>query len=324
MRALLVALLLASVVSLPAGRLPAAAATTSPCARPVAPYFYPSWGSPQDPAQVMRATGVRCYTVAFVLAGANCTPLWGVSPLGTSAEARAIARIRSAGGDVIAASGGATSAQSLEVRCGSAAALARAYRILIDTFALKYVDIDLEGTALASYLVQDKVLAALRAVRAVRPHVAFILTVPSGQYGLHSAGVRLVARAAAWHAPVNVWSIMPFDFGNYRTNMGSAAVTASQGLHATLRRYYPGLTDAQVYARQGISAMNGVSDTGEIASLANFTTMRSYAATHRLARLTFWALNRDRQCTTALKPGTSCSGVIQTPLAFTKVFAAYV
>jgi chitinase len=51
--------------------------------------------------------------------------------------------------------------------------------------------------------------------------------------------------------------------------------------------------------------------------------MLAFAQLHHLARLTFWAVNRDRQCAGSQTPGEDCSGITQTPYAFTDVIAEY-
>ncbi|HLK45246.1 MAG TPA: hypothetical protein VKT18_04625, partial [Acidimicrobiales bacterium] len=48
----------------------------------------------------------------------------------------------------------------------------------------------------------------------------------------------------------------------------------------------------------------------------------AFASAHRLARLTFWAVNRDRSCAKGLSLAAgSCSGVVQAPYAFTTLLA---
>src|SRR5690349_12087498 len=41
-----------------------------------APYIYPGWGNPPAPATVMQATGIKAFTIAFVLASNGCNPAW--------------------------------------------------------------------------------------------------------------------------------------------------------------------------------------------------------------------------------------------------------
>jgi hypothetical protein len=51
--------------------------------------------------------------------------------------------------------------------------------------------------------------------------------------------------------------------------------------------------------------------------------MRAFAQQHHLARLTFWALNRDRECSAGLNQGEDCSGISQSPFAFSDVVGEY-
>ena len=41
-----------------------------------APYLYMGWGNPPSPATVMNATGVKSFTMAFILSGGGCYPAW--------------------------------------------------------------------------------------------------------------------------------------------------------------------------------------------------------------------------------------------------------
>lgn len=56
---------------------PAADGGTTPSApMAVAPYIYNGWGSPPSPTTVMNATGVKWFTLAFVLSNGYCNPQW--------------------------------------------------------------------------------------------------------------------------------------------------------------------------------------------------------------------------------------------------------
>ena len=56
---------------------------------------------------------------------------------------------------------------------------------------------------------------------------------------------------------------------------------------------------------------------------ANMQTITAYAQAHLIARLTFWSLNRDRQCPGAYPNDDTCSGVAQASWAYTQAIAAY-
>jgi hypothetical protein len=73
----------------------------------VAPYLYEGWGSPPNPADIMSATGVKWFTLAFVLSNGTCNPQWdGSRPLTGGVDQSTVNAIRAAGGDVIPSFGG--------------------------------------------------------------------------------------------------------------------------------------------------------------------------------------------------------------------------
>jgi chitinase len=68
--------------------------------------------------------------------------------------------------------------------------------------------------------------------------------------------------------------------------------------------------------------MNGDTDeSSETVSVPDFQRMLAFAEQNHLARLTFWSVNRDRQCAQA--KGQECSGILQQPYAFTDVIAQF-
>ncbi len=70
--------------------------------------------------------------------------------------------------------------------------------------------------------------------------------------------------------------------------------------------------------------MNGITDSGETVTVANFQTILAYAQQHHLARFTYWSANRDRPCAGGGYPNDdTCSGISQNAWDFTRVVAAY-
>src|SRR3954451_19041865 len=101
-----------------------------------APYIYPGWGNPPAPSTVMNATGIKAFTMAFVLAN-GCNPVWdGEGGLTGGSHESTINAIKSAGGSVVPSIGG-WSGNKLGPNCSSASALAGAYQKVINTFGLK-------------------------------------------------------------------------------------------------------------------------------------------------------------------------------------------
>jgi hypothetical protein len=283
----------------------------------VAPYLYEGWGSPPDPRTVQNATGVRWFTLAFVLSNGSCNPQWdGARSLTGGVDQSTIASIRAGGGDVIPSFGGA-SGNKLERSCGSAAALAGAYQQVINAYGLRAIDIDIETDAYSDPAAQQRTVDALKIVRSANAGLHIYVTFPSGQTGPDAS---LINRAAAGGLTVDAWGIMPFDFGAAGQNMGALTVQAAEGLKNRLVSAY-GYSADTAYRHSGISSMNGITDAQETVTTANFQTILSYAQQHHLARLTFWSVNRDRQCAGALSD--SCSGVGQASWDYTRIFAQY-
>ncbi|MFI7388181.1 lectin [Streptomyces sp. NPDC049813] len=285
----------------------------------VAPYLYNGWGSPPNPVTVMNATGVKWFTLAFVLSNGSCNPQWdGGRPLTGGVDQQTINAVRGNGGDVIPSFGG-YSGNKLESSCTSAAALAGAYQKVIDAYGLKAIDIDLEADAYSNPTVQQRTVDALKTVKAKNPGIKVIVTIGTDISGPDTS---LINRAANSGLTVDSWTIMPFDFGGAGQNMGTLTTRAAEGLKNSLKSAY-GYSDDQAYRDMGISSMNGITDVNETVTTADFQTILAYAQAHHLARLTFWSVNRDRPCPGGYPNDDTCSGVSQSTWQFTGIFAKY-
>ncbi|NUT33879.1 MAG: chitinase [Hamadaea sp.] len=286
-----------------------------------APYLYMGWGNPPSPATVMSATGIKQFTMAFMLSGGGCVPAWDSSrPLTGGVDQQAINAIRAAGGDIEISFGG-WSGNKLGPNCSSASALAAAYQQVISAYNLKYIDVDIENTdEFESEVVQDRILNALKIVKQNNPGIKTIVTFGTSTTGPTYWGTRLINQAAALQANIDVFTIMPFDFGGGADMYGNT-VNAANGLRNALKTAF-GWSDAQAYAHIGISGMNGLSDQQELTSVATWTSIRNWANTNHIARLSFWSVNRDRGCAGG-GVQSACSGIAQSDWAFTSVTAGF-
>jgi hypothetical protein len=286
-----------------------------------APYIYPGWGNPPAPSTVTTATGIKAFTMAFVLASNGCNPAWdGESGLTGGVHASTIAAIKAAGADVVPSIGG-WQGNKLGPNCTTTDALAGAYQKVIDAFGLKAIDVDIENTdEFENTAVQDRILGALKIVKQGNPSVKTILTFGTSTTGPTYYGTRLVQQAKALGAGIDVFTQMPFDFGG-GADMYTATVNASEGLKSLLKTTF-GYTDAQAYSHMGISGMNGLSDQQELTSTDTWTRIRDYAKNNGFARFTFWAVNRDRGCAGG-GVVSDCSGIAQSDWAFTKISAGF-
>ncbi|MFD5148355.1 carbohydrate binding domain-containing protein [Streptomyces sp. NPDC058401] len=297
--------------------------TTPPTGfKQAAPYLYLGWGNPPSPTTVMNATGTKWFTMAFILSSGGCNASWdGQRPLTGGVDQSTIAAIRAAGGDIVPSIGG-WQGNKLGPNCSSAEALAGAYQQVISAYGLKAIDVDIENTdEFENAVVQDRILGALKIVKQNNPGLKTILTFGTATTGPTSWGNRLIEQSKALNAGIDVFTIMPFDFGNASTDMYASTVSATEGLKAKLKSVY-GWDDATAYSHIGISGMNGLSDTQETTTVQNWTDIRNWANSHHIARLAFWSVNRDRGC-----PGgglqETCSGIAQSDWQFTSITAGF-
>ncbi|GGO15788.1 chitinase [Microbispora rosea subsp. aerata] len=288
---------------------------------PGAPYLYMGWGNPPNPVTVMNATGIKHFTMAFMLSGGGCTPAWdGYRPLSGSPDAAAISQIKAAGGNVQISFGG-WSGNKLGPNCSSSSAFASAVQQVINAYNPAVVDFDIENTdEFENEAVQDRILGGLKIVKQNNPNVKVVVTFGTTTTGPSWWGTRLINQSKALGVNIDNYTIMPFDFGG-GANMYQNTVNAAEGLKNALKAAW-GWSDAQAYAHMGISGMNGLSDQQELTSLSTWTQIRDWAKSKGLGRLAFWSVNRDRGC-----PGggvvSNCSGIAQNDWDFTRVTAGF-
>ncbi|MFG3295949.1 carbohydrate binding domain-containing protein [Streptomyces sp. NPDC048179] len=286
-----------------------------------APYLYEGWGDPPSPTTVMSATGVKWFTMAFMLDSGGCTPAWdGSRALTGGVDQTAINQIRAAGGDIVPSFGG-WQGSKLGANCSSASALAGAIQKVIDAYGLKAVDMDIENTdEFENEAVQARILTALKTVKANNPGLKTIVTFGTSTTGPTYYGNRLIEQAQSIGADIDVFTIMPFDFGG-GSDMYGNTVSAAEGLKTKLKSTF-GWDDATAYAHIGISGMNGLSDQQETTTPAIWTQIRDWANSHHIARLAFWSVNRDRGCAGG-GVVSNCSGISQNNWQFTGITAGF-
>jgi chitinase len=306
-----------------ASAVPAQGTGTQPVAL-AAPYEYLGWGSPQPPAQVIASTGIHDLTFAFILAHKGCNPEWdGSRPLLGGSDAAAIAAVRSAGGNVDVSVGG-WSGSKLGAACKTVGALTAAYQEVVGDYGLSAIDIDIEHTEFTKKAVRERVVEALADLQQADPTLEISVTFGTSETGPDADGKAMIGQAAALGFQPYAWTIMPFDFGAPVSDMGTVSIQAAEGLEADVASAY-GESATEAYAHTGISSMNGDTDeSDETVALSDFQQILTFAQTEHLARLTFWAVNRDRACSSGLSLGAgSCSGIDQAPFAFTDLLSQY-
>jgi hypothetical protein len=289
-----------------------------------APYEYMGWGNPPPPASVFAATGIHDLTLAFILSNGTCDPEWdGIRPLLGGSDADAISAIRAAGGNVDVSFGGADGSK-LGVVCPNATALMGAYQKVISDYRLSAIDVDVEGTEYASADARSRVIHALAQLQRRDRNLEISVTFQVYLSGLGADGKSMIKQAASLHFQPYAWTIMPFDFQPAVNDMTSATEQVTEDLERVVARAYRE-PSVEAYAHMGISSMNGDTDiSGETVSVSQFGQIVAFAEQKHLARVTFWAVNRDRPCTGAFSEvAGNCSGLSQSLYGYTDLLASY-
>ncbi|WP_030275546.1 chitinase [Streptomyces sp. NRRL B-24484] len=311
-----------------AGGSPAAAAANPGPGFPAhfaAPYLE-TWNSPSVMTDVRNATGLKYFTLAFVISNGSCTATFnGNTDIADASWQNAINGLRSAGGDVIASFGGAAGTE-LGQACTSVSALQAQYKRVVDTLNLTRIDLDIEGSALNDTAANDRRNQALAALQqqyaAAGKRLAVNYTLPVGPSGLESNSISLLNNARSRGLDVNMVNIMTMDYGP-AMDMGQAAINAANGLHTQLGQIWTGKTSDQLWAMEGNTPMIGVNDTtAEVFTTGNASTLESFAASHGIQQLAFWAIGRDKACAADGTLSDSCSGTPQSAYQFTRTFNA--
>ena len=256
-----------------------------------APYLQVSTGDVGDMTADMNATGLKYYTLAFLIPQSGCTPQWEDGGFSLGQFNSQISSLQSAGGQVIISSGGAEGGE-LAQTCTSVSSLTAAYANIVNTTGVTRLDFDIEGGTLgdtASTTRRDQALAALqRQNPAVQ--VDFTLAVDPG--GLPTGGgseFALLQDAKNQGVNVSIVNIMTMDFGA-GTNDLQAAESAAQGTANQLAGLY-GISTSAAYAKMGLTPIAGTNDDGTVFSQSNAQSLESFAASNGVAELSFWEVD---------------------------------
>ncbi len=265
------------------------------------------------------ASGLKNFTLAFVTAS-GCKAMWfnAYDPRQKWAKDQ-IDAIRAGGGDVKVSFGGATGIE-LAQACTDVNALAGEYDAVVTAYDLKYIDLDIEGSAAAEPASIARRSQALARLQQAHPDLKICLTLPVLPNGLTADGLNVVRSARDAGVRLDAVNVMAMDY--YQpVDYGDAAVQAANSTFTQLKSLYPSLSDAQVWRMVGVTPMLGQNDDGRIYNQDDARQLVAFAKDRHLGLLAFWETTRDRNaCTGALY---SCTNIPQSPYEFSKIFASY-
>jgi len=297
------------------------AAGSAGSAVPVAPYVdMGSWPTPSL-TDMATAGNLHSFTLAFITAN-GCRASWfnAYDPRAAWAKDQ-IDAIRAQGGDVKISLGGASGTE-LAQACSSAAATETEYQAIVDAYNLTYLDLDIEGAAVADPASIARRSQALALLQKARPNLKISLTLPVLPEGLDANGLAVLTSAHDAGVNLDLVNVMAMDYGRAAGNYGDFAVQAAQSTFNQLKTLYPGKTDAQLWLMVGVTPMLGVNDDGGTFTLANAQQLVTFANSKHLGMLSFWEMTRDRNACTGGSL-SSCTNVTQSPYAFSKIFAGF-
>jgi len=317
---------------------PSAASAATPLPSHVyAPYFE-TWTTDSLTA-VSQQSGVRHFTLAFLetLSKSSCTLAWNGSKSQTVASGRYLTEItalRAAGGDVIPSLGGWSADQGgteIGDSCKTVSSIVAAYQELVNVYGVSRIDMDIEGRSLTNTAGIDrrnKAIAQLQAwATAQGKPLTISYTLPTSASGLEASGVAVLQNAVDNGVRIDFVEPMVFDYyDKVTTDMGSAAIAALQGLHGQLHALLPSKSDAQLWAIEGATIMNGIDDypkKTEVTTLAHAQQLRDFAVANGLGSLSMWAIQRDNGSCPGVGGANDCSGIAQSTWAFSAILKTF-
>jgi hypothetical protein len=291
-----------------------------------APYVDTSLQPSFDLLKSSEKTGVKEFNLAFINSGGECTPKWGgAEDLGSNAVAKQIEDFRAKGGDVRVSFGGANG-QELALACNSADQLAEAYGKVVEAFALKKVDFDIEGSTLPNTEANTRRAQAIAKVQEKHKDLDVSFTLPVLPEGLTQDGTNLLEDAKKNKVKVSAVNIMAMDYGPaYNGDMGTYAEQAATATQAQVKSVL-GLSDSAAWKTVAVTPMIGVNDvSAEIFKVDDATQLVNFARSKGLGWLSMWSATRDKRCDGGTKPtaDATCSSITQDKFAFSKAFGTF-
>ena len=253
-----------------------------------APYLQIASSDAGDMAADMNATGLKYYTLAFLIPQSGCTPEWEDNGDPMGAFTAQVGSLQAAGGNVIISFGGEAGGE-LAQTCTSVSSLTAAYANVVSTYGVSRLDFDIEGGTLSDTASNARRDQALAALQAEDPSVQVDYTLPVAPNGLPSAEMGLLQDAQAKGVKVNLVNIMTMDFGNGQNALNDA-LSAAQATAGQLASLY-GISTAQAYAKMGLTPIAGQNDDNEYFSTSDASTLESFAASNGVQELSFWEVD---------------------------------
>lgn len=306
-----------------------------------APYVDVALWPPFDFSATAKQHGVKYYTLAFITAQQK-KPCWGGYAQYNTVDSdfhrqikERIAAVRHLGGDVMVSFGGAAGTE-LAMAHQDVAKLTAAYRSVIDAYALRCIDFDIEGAALADKNSIERRWQAIAALQANaekrRERLTVWLTLPVLPSGLTDEGVAVVAAAIRHGVDIGGVNVMAMNYGdsaapNPEGRMGDYTIQSATNTARQLQSLYGRRKgEAEIWQMIGVTPMIGMNDvTTEVFHQTDAKKLLAFAQENRIGKLSIWSLPRDRPHKNGAiqRVGPKFSSVEQEPFEFSQLLKAY-
>jgi hypothetical protein len=285
----------------------------------VAPYIdMGSWPTPVL-TNVSTASTLKNFTLAFITAS-GCKATWfnAYDPR-SQWELSDIQALRAKGGDVKISFGGEAGIE-LAQACTSVRALTAEYQAVITAYSLRYIDFDIEGSAVAEPASISLRSQAMKNLQNANANLKISLTLPVLPTGLTQDGLNVINSAKNAGVNIDLVNVMAMDYqqgGNYDAD----ALAAANATFNQLKSIYPSKTTAQLWRMVAVTPMLGKNADGGTFDQTGARNLVAAARSNHYGELAFWEVTRDRNaCNGALY---MCTNITQTPYEFSKIFAGY-
>ena len=266
-------------------------------------------------------TGHAYYGLAFITSAGNCTPSWGGLGLESDFYRDEVDGIRDNGGNVLVSFGGANGIE-LALDCPDVESLQAAYQAVIDRYDLTWIDLDIEGTAVADRASVDLRNKALQRLQAANPNLKVSYCLPVLPSGLDQNGLYLLDNAKENGVRIDVVDVMAMDYGdspapNPEGQMGKYAIDAGNSAWSQMQAH-------GIETTIGVAPMIGQNDVAsERFYLADAEELLAWALENDwVSLIAMWSVSRDNGgCPGTLSP--KCSGIEQDDFAFTSTFMSF-
>ena len=270
---------------------PAEAAGSAYPAHFAAPYLQIAGSDAGDMAADEAATGLKYYTLAFLIPQSGCTPEWEDDGSGVGAFNSQISSLQASGGNVIISFGGADGGE-LAQTCTNVSSLTAAYLNVVDTTGVNRLDFDIEGGVLSDTSATSLRDQALAALQAEDPSVQVDFTLAVAPNGLPTGSgseYALLQDAQSKGVKVSTVNLITMDFGDGQNALADAE-SAAQASAGQLSGLY-GISTSAAYNMMGLTPIAGQNDDNEYFSTANAQTLESFAASNGVGELSFWEVD---------------------------------